>query len=295
MPSASPSSSSTNLSTPPATPPRGVDRRVTPPPAEQLSFKQRLKARLNHLHRHTALNPYWLDMKYLHEAVRDVAQDARGWMLDVGVGERPYTALFGHVERYIGVEYPAACENLVEGITSRVTADMGIVDVWCDGHKLPFEDGCFDTVLSTEVLEHVPDPEKFLREMFRVLRPGGHLLITVPFGSAQHAMPYDYYRYTEPGVRALVERRGFVVERIAARGNFAAVVGVMTSQWLLRAFGARRLKPDGAVSLSKWRAPVVLPLAALTQLFFAAMAKLLPDDQLTTMGWGLVARRPEDG
>jgi SAM-dependent methyltransferase len=64
------------------------------------------------------------------------------------------------------------------------------------------------------VLEHVPDPESVLRELFRALKPCGHLWMTVPFFFAEHMEPYDYYRYTQYGLLHLLNRAGFKVERL---------------------------------------------------------------------------------
>src|SRR5262245_60287595 len=209
--------------------------------------RHRLGRRLRYLHRQTCLSPYWLDMVQLHRAIAELATAASGRLLDVGVGDRPYADLFApYVSRYVGVEYPPACENLAPGVTRRLHAGLGIVDTWCDGHHLPFADGTFDTVLSLEVFEHVPDPDRMLAEMHRVLRPGGKLLVTVPFLSLQHALPYDFWRYTPQGLRAMLEDAGFTVERTTPRGNLAHVTGSHVAQWMMRALASRELKPDGS-------------------------------------------------
>ena len=93
------------------------------------------------------------------------------------MGDRPYAALFApHVRRYVGLEYPPACDNLNPGISARLQRAQGVVDVWGDGQRLPFANGRFDTVLSLEVLEHLPDPDRCVAELARVLAPGGTLL-----------------------------------------------------------------------------------------------------------------------
>jgi SAM-dependent methyltransferase len=270
----------------------------TPLPPEarphERTARHRLSRRLRYLLRQTCLSPFWLDMVQLRRAIVDIAPSASGRLLDVGVGERPYADLFApHVSRYVGVEYPPACENLSPGITRRVHAGLGIVDAWCDGHHLPFADGTFDTVLSLEVFEHVPDPDGMLAEMHRVLRPGGRLLVTVPFLSQQHALPYDFWRYTPQGLRAMLEQAGFTVERTAPRGNLAHVTGSHVAQWMMRALASRELKADGNFTMSRWRAPLVMPFMALSQLFFAAAGRWLPSDSVGTFGFAAVARRSD--
>lgn len=272
-----------------------VDTRRPRAPKTASSPKGRLKAWLSAVQRSTPLNPYWLESLYLRRAVADLAPSARGWMLDIGVGERPYADVFApHVERYVGVEYPAACNNLVPGIVDLIEAEHGFIDVWCDGHALPFAEESFDTLLSTEVLEHIPDPGRMLGEMYRTLKPGGRLLVTVPFTAPQHALPHDFYRYTPQGIRALLEQVGFAVDEVRPRGNFAISTGTLVGQWLMRTFGARRWRHDGSISMSRWRAPLVAPLVAAAQLFFRGMGAITKDDQLTCMGYAVVAHRPEE-
>jgi SAM-dependent methyltransferase len=69
-------------------------------------------------------------------------------------------------------------------------------DVGADVQALPFRDAVFDAIKATELLEHVPDVARALGECRRVLRPGGHLVITAPFLERLHGDPGDYSRYT---------------------------------------------------------------------------------------------------
>lgn len=84
-------------------------------------------------------------------------------------------------------------------------------DYWFDGRQIPFEDSSFDLILCTEVLEHAEDPDKLVREMNRVLQPGGMALITVPSMWGEHETPYDFRRFTSFGVMKLLEQGGFSV------------------------------------------------------------------------------------
>ena len=79
-------------------------------------------------------------------------------------------------------------------------------DIVGDVMNLPLPDASYDAVLCLAVLEHVPRPWDAMREMRRVLKPGGHLILYVPFLSPYHAMPGyygDYVRFTDDGLRAL--------------------------------------------------------------------------------------------
>jgi SAM-dependent methyltransferase len=81
-------------------------------------------------------------------------------------------------------------------------------------HKIPVESDYFDTILNIAVLEHVESPEDVLAEFFRVLKPGGHLILEVPFLQPEHKVPTDFQRYTKDGVIRLVNKIGFEVIQI---------------------------------------------------------------------------------
>lgn len=140
-------------------------------------------------------DPLHVARRLLRQAVQERAHYAQGWLLDLGCGGQVYRDVFNHVERYIGLDLPP----------------NGRVDVYGDGMVLPFRDTAFDTVLCNEVLEHVPEPSRFMAEVARVIKPGGILLLTTPQTWGLHLEPHDFYRYTRYGLRYLAEKNGFEV------------------------------------------------------------------------------------
>lgn len=255
------------------------------------STRKGWKARLNALRKRSPLNPYWIELRWLRRSVEFLAPHAGGDVLDVGCGERPYDELFRpHVTRYVGLEYPPVADNLVPEIWDMLDRIRGIVDVFGDGQRMPFAGDSFDTVVALEVLEHVRNPDACLAEIDRVLRPGGHLLLTVPFVAPLHQLPFDYLRFTPGGLEALLERHGFAVDEIRPRGNFASVMGSTAAHWLLRTFGSTGLHRDGSMRLSRWRAPLLSPLVALLQLG-AVATEGWTGDETSSLGYGVVASR----
>jgi SAM-dependent methyltransferase len=93
-------------------------------------------------------------------------------------------------------------------------ARTSAVDVAGDALALPFPAGCFELVLSQEMVEHVADPFRAVREAARVLRPGGILYLQAPFVIGYHPGPEDYWRFTRAGIRRLVEQAGLECLRI---------------------------------------------------------------------------------
>lgn len=250
-----------------------------------------LAARINRWRKRTPLNPYWLELRELERAVAALAEHARGRMLDVGVGERPWGRIFaGKVERYLGLEYPPVADNLSPGIWRAMHRLRGVVDVFGDAGRLPFADRSCDTLLAVELLEHVRDPDDAVAEFERVLAADGRLLVTVPFVAPRHQLPFDFRRYTPEGLRELLARHGFEVVELTARGNSATALGSMLAQWLVRAFAAKSEQSDGSVKLSRVRGLAVLPLVALSQSFFALCARVTGDTSLS-LGYSVVARR----
>ena len=136
---------------------------------------------------------------------------ARGRLLDAGAGTLLYKEMLSAlVDEYISAD---------------PYSDHVALDRKDDVKELGFPDRSFDTVFCNQVLEHVDDPLAALREAHRVLRPGGTLILGVPFYFYLHGLPHDYFRFTEPGVRRLLSQAGFeALEIRAAGGYFSACV-----------------------------------------------------------------------
>lgn len=142
------------------------------------------------------VNPFYFARSGLRNAMLEFSPKLTGRLLDVGCGTKPYKSLFT-VKEYIGLD-----------LESERTRQMNVADYFYDGKVFPFDSDSFDSVLCNQVLEHVFNPEEFLGEIVRVLKPGGKLLLTVPFVWDEHEQPYDYARYSSFGLRALIEKQG---------------------------------------------------------------------------------------
>jgi SAM-dependent methyltransferase len=114
------------------------------------------------------------------------------------------------------------------------------------------EDERYDAALCFEVLEHISNPGRAVREIYRILRPGGVAIISVPHLSRLHDEPHDYYRFTKYGLRHLFEAAGFVVTDIKEKGGLFSFLGHQASTLLLAALwpipGLRQL----AWFFNKW-------------------------------------------
>lgn len=121
-------------------------------------------------------------------------------VLDAGAGDCPYRSYFDEA----GHTYESADFGEVDKA-------YGDLTYRCRLEEIPVDDGRFDLVLCSQVLEHLPEPAEVLGELFRVLRPGGSLWLTAPLFYEEHEQPYDFYRYTQFGIRHLFEEAGFEI------------------------------------------------------------------------------------
>lgn len=157
-----------------------------------------------------------------------------GKVLDSGCGSMPYKNLIlsnTKVKDYVGLDIESGLNY--EGIK----ADF----IW-DGNKMPFDDATFDVVLSTEVLEHVPNTESYLLEVKRVLKPGGLFFFTVPFLMSLHEVPHDYYRFTPYSLEMIFKKVGFRDVKINPMGGYNAAMGQMLGLWVNMYLWGRKKK-----------------------------------------------------
>ena len=168
------------------------------------------------------VNPFYFARSGLRNAMIEFAPMLSGRLLDVGCGTKPYQSLFS-VDTYIGLE-----------INSEASHEYGVADHFYDGHTFPFDDASFDSILCNQVLEHVFNPDEFLGEIMRVLKPEGRLLLTVPFVWDEHEQPYDYARYSSFGLHALLDNQGFHIIKYEKIGADVSVLFQLANAYLFK-------------------------------------------------------------
>ncbi len=170
---------------------------------------------------------HWRDTDYLakREMLVDLFDCRRfvsGHLLDVGCGNSPYREIFTPcAQHYTGLD-PDARQSRPDVVAT--------IDA------LPFETATFDTVLSTQVIEHVAEPRHMLAEISRVLKPGGHLILTAPQYWRLHEVPHDYYRFTHYGLEHLMQSWGLTPVLVKEEGGVWALIG----QAMCNTFQGRR-------------------------------------------------------
>ena len=156
------------------------------------------------------LNPtrVWLDREMAAFAAR---LPGGALVLDAGAGDQPYRQHFSHC-RYEAADFEAV---------SKPYAQSTYV---CDLAHIPVEDGRFDAVVFSQVMEHLPDPLSVLKELRRVLKPGGVMFYSGPLWFEEHEKPYDFYRYTRFALRHLFAAADFQMEDLRWLEGYLASV-----------------------------------------------------------------------
>jgi SAM-dependent methyltransferase len=213
----------------------------------------------------------WHRLAYIIQALPDGLERLAGRLdappnariLDYGSADSPYRRFFSPSAEFVTADLPGNPD--------------AALDLEPDG-TVPVASGTFDVVLSTQVLEHVTDPETYLSECLRVLRPGGQLLLSTHGLMVYHPDPVDYWRWTGAGLQRAVGQAGFEVER------FEGIMGLLAT--------GLQLVQDAIY----WRLP--RPLAHMTALLLQTLIRLadrLDSDesrQMNALVFALVARKP---
>lgn len=229
------------------------------------------------LFHHSILHPRYLAQDALWRVVEMAGTQLHGHLLDVGCGKKPYTKLLPNITWHVGADVPTTMHGLTQ------------LDVACNALNLPFSDASFDSVLCTEVLEHVPEPLQALYEIARVLKPGGVLLLTVPFSEQLHEEPYDFFRYTHHGLMYLLEKSGWSVHHVYKRGGSWLELGYRLSSFVYSTLGSHRLS-DGNLKPKRFLGPIAVLICVLIQ-GIALYLDRIWSIPLSTIGYAVVAEK----
>lgn len=151
----------------------------------------------------------WLAYNYGDRFLIKASVHYKGVLYDLGCGETPYRDFFmRYVDEYIGVDWGGSYHDT----KADVTADLN--------KPLPIESEVADTVVSLSVMEHLCEPQVMLNEACRILKPGGRIVLQVPWQWWIHEAPYDFFRYTPYGLKYLFNKAGFIEIEVEAQSGF---------------------------------------------------------------------------
>jgi len=220
------------------------------------------------------INPFYFIRRGLYKGVGLNKGYLTGRLLDFGCGSKPYKELFD-VQEYIGLDIRESGHY----------HKSEQVDVYYDGKTIPFDDNHFDSIFSSEVLEHVFNLEQILDELHRVTKPGGHLLITLPFVWEEHEIPFDFARYTSFGIDYLLKKTGFEVIARQKTTNYVETVFQMWNAYVWQYLPSNQFL--SVLMTAIFIAPVTL--------FGILVARVLPVNRNFYHNNIVIARKPTSG
>lgn len=228
---------------------------------------------------HTPFHAGYFVRTRLDNVVASQAPRAKGIFLDVGCGIKPYQKVFGkYVDKYYGIEYSP--ESGYRGNRA---------DVAGDASAMPFADESFDTILCTEVLEHVINPEKVIAEFARILKADGVVITTAPFFYPIHDA-FDFFRYTNEGIAVIMKRYGLEIEEIRPLSGTGVTMAMMLNLYLF----------DIGFMWTKWLYPIGVILRPMLWMVIASinlcgwlLEKIIPSKHMA-FNHLTVARKPNN-
>jgi SAM-dependent methyltransferase len=192
---------------------------------------------------------------------------AKGRLVDLGCGDVP---LYGIYRDYVGdvfcVDWPGS------------THGAAYVDLFADlNEQLTLEEGSFDTVIASDVIEHLHTPQALFDSAARALRPGGKLIVGAPFLYWLHEVPHDYHRYTRFALERMAVKAGLNVVELSSYGGVTDVLSDLATK---------------AVSTRPWIADSVYWLTRLMRALPPVEKLGLATRESMPMGYLLVAEKP---
>jgi SAM-dependent methyltransferase len=211
---------------------------------------------------------YQPDRALLKEQIKKASSFVRGKTLDVGAGEvNRYGKMF-QTETYTKMDVHAGPN----------------VDIVGTAEKIPFPNDSLDSVICTQVFEHLAHPVKSAEEIFRVLKKGGHLIVTVPQMNELHEEPYDFFRYTNFGLDVLFKDAGFTIVHSEQRGGYFTLMAQMVTRYLMDKFHLFKRPFLGRVMSKLFHA-----LSSVA--YFLDRVDTSKANRKHTIGWCIVCRK----
>jgi SAM-dependent methyltransferase len=203
---------------------------------------------------------------------RNLKQHARGRLLDLGCGKVPLYATYRElVTDTICVDWGNTLHK-----NPHLDLELDLTD------NMPFDDNEFDTIILSDVLEHIPVPEHLWKEMARILSKNGKIIMNVPFFYWLHEQPHDYYRYTEFALRRFVEISGMQLMQLTSIGGAPEILADILAKNILR---LPKLGPAAALFI-QWCAWNLIRTSAGKRVSDAT-SRLFP------LGYFLIAEKPD--
>jgi SAM-dependent methyltransferase len=162
---------------------------------------------------------HWHRHSFMENALKKLPLDVS--VIDVGAGTKPYLRMINtRTTRY-------CAQDLTPTETNKVGVEQARVDFVSSAERMPLPDDSFDYAICTDVLEHVISPSNVMKEISRILKPGGKAIVTVPMICGEHQQPWHFQNFTRYGMAQLSYESGLVMESISPRGGYGSVLAAL--------------------------------------------------------------------
>jgi SAM-dependent methyltransferase len=223
----------------------------------------------------TPLHPQWLLSNSKKRTGTWIGQNAGGVVLDIGCADQWVNEYIPENCQYISLDYPMTGGKMYGSRPA----------LFADAARLPLQDGVVDTILMLEVLEHLRTPVCAIAEVARVLKPGGVLLLTVPFLYPVHDAPHDYQRPTCYGLLRDLERAGLIVEPPTPTLGSAETAALLCNLALGGMYSTALTKRHPALLLL----PLLSLMVPLINIGGRVLGRMLPSWPALTAGYSVKA------
>ncbi len=234
------------------------------------------KALLSQL-KHTPLHPQWLVFREERKARQTAVYNAKGTILDIGCANQYIKRLLSLESHYIGMDYPGTVDTLYK------TKPM----LFGDAQILPVATESIDTVLLLEVLEHIPDTDATVSEIYRVLKREGCFVISMPFLYPIHDTPYDFQRLTIYGLRQLLNKHNLAISEEMNMGQpvetAALLFNLAISKTVINAIAQKNV-----LSILIFILPFLIPVV---NIIGWGIGRIGPRDSFMPNGYLVIARK----
>jgi len=183
------------------------------------------------------ISPYFLSRFYRLQSIKRIVKKYKifGTVLDIGCGSKPYRSLFDNIKEYRGIDFK---DYSVNKDFPAGKPDYYFSDKYIKTLTLPFKNESFDNVVAFQVLEHHPNPQKLINEMFRIVKNKGYILLTTPFLGGIHEEPNDYQRFTKYGLIELFKLYKCELLEIIKQGSLFSTISMLLNE-SLNSFAAK--------------------------------------------------------
>jgi SAM-dependent methyltransferase len=208
------------------------------------------------------------DRYLLDKQIRKFSHYIKGKVLDVGAGEVDRYGKYFKFNEYIKMD-PRHGDK---------------VDLVGSADNIPLNSESIDSIVCTQVFEHLENPQKSAEEIYRVLKKDGYALLTVPQWNELHEEPYDFFRYTKFGLKSMFEKAGFEIVEIDQRGGYYSLIAQMIIRHNIDKYGLYK-----NIILGKTFAPICKVYGKFA-IWLDSMDKSV-SNRKHTLGWCIVLKK----